>query len=62
MNEACLAAGSADGVCKPQLEGGLETTALATIAVSFATTTLGAGAAMFLAQCLDGICDGCFQP
>jgi hypothetical protein len=61
-NEACLMAGSADGVCKSPIEAGLETTDPVTIAVSFAKTTLGAGAAMFLAQCLDGTCDSCFQP
>jgi hypothetical protein len=55
-------AGSADGVCKSPIEAGLETTDPVTIAVSFAKTTLGAGAAMFLAQCLDGTCDSCFQP
>jgi hypothetical protein len=61
-NEACLMAGNADGVCKSPIESGLETTDPVTVAVSFTTTTLGAGAAMFLAQCLDGACDSCFQP
>jgi hypothetical protein len=51
-----------DGVCKSPLEAGLETTDPGTIAISFAKTTLGAGAAMFLAQCLDDACGSCFQP
>ncbi|MET0593642.1 MAG: hypothetical protein ABW133_13140, partial [Polyangiaceae bacterium] len=61
-NEACLTAGNPNGACKTPIENGLETTEPATIAVAFTRTTLGAGAAMALAQCLDGVCDACFAP
>jgi hypothetical protein len=61
VGTACLSQGAPDGVCKTALERGLETTEPATIATSFTQQDLGAGAAMFLVQCLnDNQCMNCF--
>jgi hypothetical protein len=59
---ACLAVGNPNGVCKTQTERGLETTDPPTIAQQFTNTSLGAGVAYFLVQCLgDNGCDACLQ-